>query len=180
MIYEYRISVDSEKIMIPMWKQTIFQNINSGGHVVREEILLTSTMDFDNNVEAMVWPAIIIDAHFPESKKHITRVKIECPVDNRPFMANYYEAHFKMDRAELQRDRRVHDDFFRADISRSINKTTRALWATIRERHSATLKSKVTIFKSKYSAAIDEQDIEGVIFDSSPFVDYNWMAQNIG
>lgn len=182
MIYEYHISVDSEKIMIPMWKQTIFNNIDSRGVLVREEIILTSTMDFDNNVEAMVYPGLVIDAYFPESKAHVTRVKIECPLDSRPFMANYYEAHFKMKTGEFsfENSSQLYHDFFRQDVSRSRNKNTQALWATIRKSNPNTLKEEARVFALKYGAFIEEKDIEGVIFDSSPYVDYLWMSKNVG
>ncbi len=161
-MYEYHVTVAKPGTKIRDWKETQFTNVDYMGDVVREDVILTDHFETFNGKQ------FAIGNLFETVERYLgyeaLRIKVEGPLDTRPFQSLYYEAHFKMSEPVKS----IHGHH-------SINRLTGSHWYSIRTTDYARLVRDARIFKDAWSSKIVEQEIESVFVDTNPEIDYSWM-----
>lgn len=168
MIYEVHITAASLDFCITGWKQTVFQNLTHASTVIGEDILLTKQFEIHEMSKNEAMSMILKEANHPRSfPSMIKRIKIETGPDTRPFQSLYFEAHCKLKEIPSS-----------SLGKRSRNKCTNAKWVTLRSTDYQALKAEFNILEIFERDKIIEKEIESVIFDSAPELDYQWMELN--
>lgn len=171
--YEFHLTIDLNNYAVSYdkhvskdhpfntWKHSLFANYNRDGECVRRDYLLTYNKICLDNLEATLW---VMDQI--RGIQGILRVKIECGATSKKYGALYHEAHIKL-KTDKEPSKTLNELC-------SVNLKKKTNWRTIRNIDYSRLVNTFKDLKLYYGNEIAEHEIESVIYDSAPELEYEW------